>query len=105
MINPLMYDQYVGKTNLDNQFNLAPHCPENTWRCNAIEGESNDGGITYEMEFEFEEAPEGWDQTAAFTDETGRSPPGLDGLNEQQKAAARPIVKCYPRTSFNNMGF
>ena len=97
---------YVGKTNLPNQFRLGGPCAVNTWRCNSISGDSSDGGRTYDVEYEFEYAPEGWDQTVEYTDsETGKLPDGWSGLNAAEKAGASHAVPCYHLTSFNHLRF
>lgn len=59
--------------------------PAGTWLCTAIEGVSDDGGATYQINFEFELRPGGWEAAVVFVDpETNRPVEGItDGVELQ----------------------
>lgn len=71
--------------------------PARQWLCTAIEGTSADGGITYDVTYEFERSPylEGWDFVAVFTDrDTG----------EISSRSRLTMYQIYPATVFQNIG-
>lgn len=66
---------YVGRVNSFPIWNGAAR----TYLCTRIEGESRDGGESYEVAYEFQYKPEGWDASVVFRDlKTNRPIPNPD---------------------------
>lgn len=70
-------DAYVGDRarNFVGTLNNEPVFgdPVRTWLCTRIDGVSDDGGITYNVTYEFQYNPETWDPVIVFTNpETGK---------------------------------
>lgn len=59
-----------------------------TWLCTRIDGTTNDGGLTYEVTYEFQFNDQTWDATVVFRDpETGRpvdAPVAREGIKTVQ---------------------
>lgn len=50
-----------------------------TWWCSRLDGDSDDEGLTYLVNYEFQYRPEGWDVDMVFIDSaTGKPPAGID---------------------------
>jgi hypothetical protein len=66
------------------------------WLCTRIEGNSDDGGETYDVAYEFQRNPNTWDALVVFIDpETNKPPNGLvDGTGLK-------TYQVYPATDFN----
>lgn len=70
--------QFLGKVNSPGWWHDPETAADYKWLCTAVDGESRDGGATYQMTFEFQYREEGWDTTVAYNDpETGRVPPDV----------------------------
>ncbi len=66
--------QFVGKVNRLTFFGGA----KRIWLCTAIEGISDDGGLSYQVNYVFQRNPETWDANVIMIDdETGRPPEDL----------------------------
>jgi hypothetical protein len=61
---------YVGKVNQFAIFGGAAR----TWLCTRIEGTTNDGGLTYEVTYEFQYAEATWDAVVVFRDPKTQRP-------------------------------
>lgn len=60
---------YVGRINSTNVFGDAPHM----WLCSHLGGPSDDGGVSYNVTYDFQKNPDSWDPTVVPTDpETGQ---------------------------------
>ena len=62
---------HVGKTN-NSSFEGRP---ARTVLCTSITGESRDGGVTYDVDYEFQYLPETWDVQVFWIDKTTGRPP------------------------------
>ncbi len=72
--------QYVGKVNSGEVFSSDP----GTWMCTAITGRSNDGGETYEVTYDFQYNPDGWQPHVVYIDPaTGRPHPDAESQTAQ----------------------
>jgi len=72
--------QYVGKINSEEVFGSDA----GTWMCTAITGRSNDGGETYEVTYDFQYNPEGWQPVVTYIDPTtGRPHPDAESVTAQ----------------------
>ena len=66
--------EYVGKIN----GSFFAGADAGKWLCTRIEGQSDDGGQTYTVTYEFQKNDDGWDATVLYIDpDTGRPPIGL----------------------------
>jgi hypothetical protein len=88
-VNPIAKSrEYAGRANATG-WTIDPTAAARTWRCNSITGSSRDGGITFNVryEFEFRDNPPtfNWDELAAFTKD-GNIPPGATGTNARYAA-------------------
>ncbi len=64
--------QYTGKTNLNTFLSLG----SGRWLCTGIMGASDDGGLTWNVVYQFQCRPDGWDEQIVYINpDTGR-PPG-----------------------------
>lgn len=79
-----------------------------TWLCIRIDGKSNDGGITYNITYEFQRAisedfdgveSSGWDATITYIDDSnGKPPPDIRSTKQLGKAVK--IFQVYPEKDF-----
>lgn len=70
-----------------------------SWLCTAIEGTSEDSGVTWRVTYEFEYSPSGWDVTVVYIDpETDRPPEVLNNGEEIREFTV------YPSTTFGDLG-
>lgn len=82
---------YVGKVNATTFFASDP----GTWMCTGITGRSHDGGTTYEVTYDFQYNPDGWQPVIQYIDPlTGRPHPD-----------ASPVTATvYASINFQNLG-
>lgn len=91
---------YVGKVN-SLPWNTGA---VRTWLCVNISGTTSDGGITYDVSYEFQYNPETWDATVVFIDPETSKPPGDV---EAQLAVGVNTIKTYivyPDKNFGPLG-
>lgn len=67
---------FVGKVNASSFLGE----PAETWLCTAIEGVSEDQGVSYQVTYEFEYRPDGWRAEVVFIDERTNRP--VQGLTQ-----------------------
>jgi hypothetical protein len=66
---------FVGRINSTEVFGSE----EGTWMCTAITGRSHDGGETYEVSYDFQYNPDGWQPAVVYLDPaTGRPHPDAE---------------------------
>ena len=112
--------EFTGKVNAEN-WTVDGSAPARTWLCSAISGNSNDGGATFEVTYDFlyrpntsiwydgEENPTavaGWDQVITFTDpETGKIPDDVidEDTGKILIATAVQVVQVYEVINFNEL--
>ena len=98
---------YAGKVNGRGQFRLAGgDVAARTWRCNYITGDSTDQGASWQVEYEFEYDPHGWDKEVAYIDpETGRIPQELSeaGAGSIEQIFGLVKFQVYEEANFNNL--
>lgn len=85
--------QYVGTVNASS-WNGGP---SRTWLCVAIEGETADGGETFQVEYEFHFRPDTWDLEVVFVGDDGLPPPDLG-------PSGRKDINPYKLTNFGALG-
>jgi hypothetical protein len=90
--------QYQGKTNSDTFLGEAA----GTWLCTRLEGTSTDGGESFQVEYEFQFNPNGWDATVIWTDpETGNPPYDVDDAVNHPHAMK--TVQMYTQIAFSGL--
>lgn len=86
---------YTGRVNAGNWNGYPPR----TWLAMPIEGTTSDGGLSYQVRYEFIHRPETWDARVAYIDPvTGKRPPDLVadvGIKS---------VRVYPEADFGPLG-
>lgn len=90
---------YVGKINYAGWY-LAPGDAAGTWLCTAIRGRSYDGGVTYDVEYNFQYRADAWTENVKFIDHFTGKPPA-----DVIKAAGGGdiTVDIYEKANFNNL--
>ena len=85
---------YTGKVN-NTAWNDSP---PRTWLCTRLDGQSDDQGKTYVVNYEFLYREETWDADVVFIDpETGKPPPGVGtGQNNNGKDNENGILRAQP---------
>jgi hypothetical protein len=74
---------------------------EGYWMCTNLSGSSNDGGLTYQVNYEFTRSEGGWSTTVAFADErTGKIP---EDVGEKGNEKALQTVVTQEKIDFNNL--
>ena len=87
---------FVGKLNSRLFFSF----PEKHWLCTRIDGNSQDGGATYNVLYEFQLNRKTWDATVAYFDkERNEHPPDLN----LQRDRAIKTVQVYETADFDNL--
>lgn len=86
---------YAGTINRSSIFDGAP----GTWLCTAIHGNSDDGGQTFLVTYQFQFDSEGWQPTVSYTDPKTNRPPAdlVPGIGIKQ-------VMLYRDEEFKNLG-
>lgn len=71
--------QFLGRLNSRRFLGTAPF----TWMCTQLGGPSNDSGETYQVAYEFQFAPDGWNTDVLFTEpDTGRIPSDVESQRD-----------------------
>lgn len=73
--------------------------PPGTWLCTRITGDTQDGGLTYSVQYEFQYNPNGWFFVAQYIDKKTGQPPFLDLTGEETIA-----YDVYERKDFSALG-
>lgn len=76
---------YVGKVGIENSFGD----PARYWLCTRIEGNSTDGGKTFQVEYEFQRNASTWDATVVFIDPDTNAPPPPEDIADEDGFAIR----------------
>jgi len=91
---------YVGKMN-SNAF-LGD--PPRYWLCTRIEGTSNDGGLTYQVEYEFQRNASTWDVTiVGIDDQTDQPPDPADVVPGQGETSWKETFQIYEEVDFSGL--
>ncbi|MFG0249240.1 MAG: hypothetical protein ACF8OB_10165 [Phycisphaeraceae bacterium JB051] len=87
--------QYAGTVNRTSIFEGQP----GTWLCTSIDGESEDGGITFKVTYRFQYNASGWQPTVSYTNPKTNRPPAdlVAGVGIKQ-------VNLYRQEEFKNLG-
>jgi len=73
--------------------------PPGYWMCTRIEGHSDDGGLTYQVEYEFQRNENGWKAEVVFIDpETNAPPPDV------KQGFGLKTFEMYKRADFSQIG-
>lgn len=75
--------EYVGTVN-DGGWSLHSEAAVRTWMCTGIGGRSSDGGLTYEVSYEFAYRPDNWDERFVIMDPTTGKPIADDAYEDFQ---------------------
>ena len=96
--------QYVGKLNAAG-WSFEPNSVEGVWMCTGISGSSPDAGKTWNVSYDFQQAPwtETWAVTGIYTDPvTGEMPADVDAAVNKNKAVKD--FNIYDIANFNDLG-
>lgn len=83
--------EYVGAVN-DGGWSLHPEAESRTWMCTGISGRTSDGGLTWEVSYEFSYRPDNWDERFIVHDPTTGKPMASDAWQ---------MFQLYEEKSFN----
>ncbi|MAX26877.1 MAG: hypothetical protein CMJ19_20480 [Phycisphaeraceae bacterium] len=87
--------QYAGTVNRTTIFEGEP----GTWLCTSIDGDSEDGGVTFLVTYRFQYNAQGWQPTVSYTNPKTNRPPAdlVNGVGIKQ-------VNLYRQEEFKNLG-
>jgi len=83
---------YVGKVNNDTW----DGCAAGTVLCTRIQGRSTDGGVHFNIVYEYEYREETWDHTALYIRDNGKPPPETD-------ANSLKVYRIQPEADFSSL--
>lgn len=96
--------QFVGWYNKFQIWGELPH----RWLCTRIDGDSEDDGRSYTVNYEFQLAEPGetWDPTVVFIDATTGAPPvdQITGQSTLVEGVGKKTVRIYGETDFSILG-
>jgi len=72
--------------------------PQDVWLCTGIEGTSTDGGLTYDVTYNFARNPDTWSASIVFIDPATSLPVENPVLGESFRT-----LRVYPRTDFDQL--
>ena len=92
--------EYVGKKNSGSFMGAGP----GYWLCTKIVGRSNDGGKTYDVEYEFQYSADTWDPTVVAIDkDTGEPPVDANGDTVLVEDTGYKRIVVYEEISFGGL--